>query len=110
MAEAHVFPLLKGYGGPSPYLKPVLGLLRALGYHTGVRKAPYEFQGGGDEMLVAKKPVPQGIGCGWPVSCRYGRALRVQRRRRLANMVRAVAPTLIKEARSCSASLASGGL
>ena len=62
--EARVFPLLKGYGGPSPYLKPVLGLLRALGYHTGVRKAPYEFQRGGDEMLVAKKPVPQGIGCG----------------------------------------------
>ena len=64
VAEAHVCPLLKGYGGPSPYLKPVLGLLRALGYHTGVRKVPYEFQRDGDEMLVAKKPVPQRIGCG----------------------------------------------
>ena len=52
-AEARVFPLLKDYGGPSPYLKPVLGLLRALGYHTGVRKAPYEFQGGGEVGVEA---------------------------------------------------------
>jgi hypothetical protein len=26
-AEARVFPLLKSYGGPSPYLKPVVDLL-----------------------------------------------------------------------------------
>jgi hypothetical protein len=60
-AEARVFPLLKSYGGPSPYLKPV-DLLRGPGYHTEVRKVAYEFQRGGDEMLVARTTVSQGIG------------------------------------------------
>jgi hypothetical protein len=61
-AEARVFPLLKSYGGPSPYLKPVVDLLRGHGYHTEVRKVAYEFQRGGDEMLVARTTVSQGIG------------------------------------------------
>jgi hypothetical protein len=51
--EARVFPLLKSYGGPSPHLKPVVDLLRGHGCHVEVRKVPYEFQRGGDEMLVA---------------------------------------------------------
>jgi hypothetical protein len=51
--EARVFPLLKSYGGPSAHLQPVVDLLRGRGYRVEVRKVPYEFQRGGDEMLVA---------------------------------------------------------
>jgi len=58
--EARVFPLLKGYGGPSPHLRPVVGRLRDLGYRAKVRKVPYEFQRGGDEMLAVRKPGPVG--------------------------------------------------
>ena len=53
-SEARVFPLLKSYGGPSPHLKPVVDLLRSHGRHVEVRKVPYEFQRGGDTMLVAR--------------------------------------------------------
>jgi uncharacterized membrane protein len=52
-AEARVFPLLKSYGGPSPHLGPVVDILRGRGYQVEVRRVPYEFQRGGDEMLVA---------------------------------------------------------
>ena len=51
--EARVFPLLKSYGGPSPHLQPVVNILRARGYQVEVRRVPYEFQRGGDQMLVA---------------------------------------------------------
>jgi len=54
-AKARVFPLLKSYGGPSPHLQPVVDLLRGHGCHVEVRKVPYEFQRGGDEMLVASR-------------------------------------------------------
>jgi len=54
-AKARVFPLLKSYGGPSPHLQPVVGLLRGHGCHVEVRKVPYELQRGGDEMLVASR-------------------------------------------------------
>lgn len=56
--EARVFPLLKGYGGPSPHLRPVVRRLRDLGYHVEVRKVPYELQRGGDEMLVVGESGP----------------------------------------------------
>lgn len=49
--EARVFPLLESYGGLSPRLEPVIGALRKAGYQAEVRKVPYEFQRGGDEML-----------------------------------------------------------
>ena len=55
-SEARVFPLLKGYGGPSPHLKPVVGTLRERGYEAEIREVPYEFQRGGDRMLAVKKP------------------------------------------------------
>jgi hypothetical protein len=51
--EARVFPLLKSYGGSSPHLQPVVDLLRGHGCRIEVRRVPYEFQRGGDEMLVA---------------------------------------------------------
>lgn len=54
--EARVFPLLKGYGGPSPYLEPVMNGLRDRGYTTTIREVPYEFQRGGDQMLAVTKP------------------------------------------------------
>jgi hypothetical protein len=52
-AEARVFPLLKSYGGCSPHLEPVMNNLRDRGYRAEVRRVPYEFQRGGDKMLVA---------------------------------------------------------
>jgi hypothetical protein len=55
-AEAHIFPLPKSYGGPSPLLEPVVNVLRGRGYHTDVRKVSYEFQRGGNQMLVVTKP------------------------------------------------------
>jgi len=54
-AEARVFPLLKSYGGPSPHLGPAVDILRGRGYQAEVRRVPYEFQRGGDEMLVSSR-------------------------------------------------------
>ena len=53
--EARVFPLLEGYGGTSAHLRPVIDRLRERGYRAEVRKVPYEFQRGGDEMLVVTR-------------------------------------------------------
>ena len=50
--EARVFPLLQGYGGTSPHLRPVVDGLGERGYRAEVRRVPYEFQRGGDQMLV----------------------------------------------------------
>ena len=50
--EVRVFPLLKAYGGTSPHLEPLLNGLRERGYRVEIRKVPYEFQRGGDEMLA----------------------------------------------------------
>lgn len=55
-SEARIFPLLKGYGGPSPYLEPVMDGLRDLGYTATIREVPYEFQRGGNKMLAVNKP------------------------------------------------------
>ena len=54
-AEARVFPLLKSYGGPSPHLGLAVDILRGRGYQAEVRRVPYEFQRGGDEMLVSSR-------------------------------------------------------
>ena len=53
--EARVFPLLKSYGGPSPHLEPAMNALRGRGYRVEIKRVPYEFQRGGDEMLVASR-------------------------------------------------------
>ena len=53
---ARIFPLLKAYGGPSPYLEPVLDGLCDLGYTASIREVPYEFQRGGNKMLAVNKP------------------------------------------------------
>ena len=57
--EARVFPLLENYGGPSPLVEPVADELRRRGYVARRRKVPYEFQRGGDEVLVVNR-VPRG--------------------------------------------------
>ncbi len=53
---ARIFPLLKGYGGISPYLEPVMYGLRDRGYTATIREVPYEFQRGGNKMLAVNKP------------------------------------------------------
>jgi SAM-dependent methyltransferase len=50
--EVRIFPLLALNGAPSPHLGPVMDTLRARGLQTRIAKVPYEFQRGGDEMLV----------------------------------------------------------
>jgi len=53
--EARVFPLLKSYGGPSPHLGPSMDALRGRDYRVEIRRVAYEFQRGGDKMLVASR-------------------------------------------------------
>ena len=53
--EARVFPVLKSYGGTSPHLQPVMVELRERGYRVELRKVPYEFQRGGNEMLAVAR-------------------------------------------------------
>jgi hypothetical protein len=54
--EARVFPLLGAYGKPSPHLDPVILQLRDLGYSVKIRRVPYEFLRGADEMLSVAAP------------------------------------------------------
>jgi hypothetical protein len=52
---------------PSPHVAPVTAQLQALGHTVDVRRVPYEFQRGGNQMMVARRPaiapeeVPQPI-------------------------------------------------
>ncbi|MGD1212512.1 MAG: SAM-dependent methyltransferase [Candidatus Acidiferrales bacterium] len=50
--EARIFPLLPGFSsGHSPHLAPVARELTKHGYRCELRRVPYEFQKGGNEML-----------------------------------------------------------
>lgn len=50
--EARIFPLLPTFGDTrSTYLQPLIEQLTAEGYRCEIRKVPYEFQKGGNEML-----------------------------------------------------------
>lgn len=53
--KARIFPLLKAYGGKSPLLQPVMKALRERGYRVEIRRVPYEFQCGGNEMLTVAR-------------------------------------------------------
>jgi hypothetical protein len=53
--EVRIFPLLMLGNAPSTHLAPVREELERLGYLHEVRKVPYEFQRGGDEMLVVRR-------------------------------------------------------
>ena len=54
--EARVFPLLGAYGAASPHVEPVIHALRDRGYRAEVRRVPYAFLRGGDEMLTVSGP------------------------------------------------------
>jgi SAM-dependent methyltransferase len=60
--EARVFPLLAGFdSGRAPHVAGVIDVLTAEGYRCEVRRVPYEFQKGGNEMLcVSRHPKPGG--------------------------------------------------
>jgi hypothetical protein len=60
--EARVFPLLESYGGTSPLLEPVISTLRQRGYAVQTRLVPYEFQRGGNRMLVASHRLTESSG------------------------------------------------
>jgi hypothetical protein len=49
--EVRVFPLLDLEGNVSPHVKTVVQELRWAGCSVEIRRVPYEFQRGGDEML-----------------------------------------------------------
>ena len=50
--EVRVFPLLNMEGRPSPLLEPVLDALERAGCGLAIKQVDYEFQRGGDKMLV----------------------------------------------------------
>lgn len=52
--EVRVFPLLTLDGTPSPHLNFVTESLSSCGFSVEVKRAPYEFQRGGNEMLLVR--------------------------------------------------------
>jgi hypothetical protein len=52
--EVRVFPLLTLDGKPSPHVAPVTAELTREGFRVEPRRVPYEFQRGGNEMLVIR--------------------------------------------------------
>jgi SAM-dependent methyltransferase len=53
--EVRVFPILTLDGKPYPHLNYVLAELTKTGFAANVTKVPYEFQKGGNEMLVIRR-------------------------------------------------------
>jgi len=56
--EVRIFPLLDLEGESSRHLLPVIDRLQGRGLATGIRKVDYEFQKGGDEMLLIRREAP----------------------------------------------------
>ena len=55
-SELRVFPLLTAFSGElSPHLPAVMEALREQGCSVEIRPVAYEFQKGGNKMLVATK-------------------------------------------------------
>jgi SAM-dependent methyltransferase len=55
-AEARIFPLVEQFGaGHSPHVAAVVAELSAEGYRCEVKRVPYEFQRGGNEMLRVRR-------------------------------------------------------
>jgi hypothetical protein len=52
--EVRIFPLLMLGNAPSPHVPLVRAELERRGFHHEVRRVPYEFQKGGNEMLVIR--------------------------------------------------------
>lgn len=53
--EIRIFPLLTLMLGRSPHLDPLIKDLTTQGYWVSIQKVGYEFQRGGNEMLVVKR-------------------------------------------------------
>lgn len=53
--EVRVFPLLRLGGAPSPYIAFVKEQLAADDFRLEIQRVPYEFQRGGNEMLIIKE-------------------------------------------------------
>ena len=54
--EVRIFPLLELGSQPSRHLDTVLTTLNRQGYPTRIEHVAYEFQRGGNEMLVVSQP------------------------------------------------------
>lgn len=52
--EIRIFPLVTLDGKPSPHLVPITASLKSSGFSARIVNVPYEFQRGGNEMLVVK--------------------------------------------------------
>jgi uncharacterized protein (DUF952 family) len=57
-AEVRIFPLLELSGAPSRHVQPVLDALDARGMAARRQRVSYEFQRGGNEMLVISRADP----------------------------------------------------
>ncbi len=54
--EARVFPLMPNFGeNRSEHVAPLIEQLTAEGYRCAIRTVPYEFQKGGNEMLLVRR-------------------------------------------------------
>jgi hypothetical protein len=53
--EVRIFPLLTLARTRSPHVDPLIDRLRTIGHTAKIRRVPYEFQKGGNEMLVICK-------------------------------------------------------
>lgn len=52
--EARIFPLVTLSGARSPHIDIVISHIEACGGHASIQKVPYEFQRGGNEMLIIR--------------------------------------------------------
>ena len=59
--EVRIFPLVTLAGGWSPHVEQVISSIEALGGQATVVKVPYEFQRGGNEMLVIRRGAEGGL-------------------------------------------------
>jgi hypothetical protein len=54
-SEVRIFPLLALARTRSPYVEPLLNRLNESSWEAKIQTVPYEFQRGGNEMLVIRK-------------------------------------------------------
>jgi hypothetical protein len=59
--EVRIFPLLALDGTPSPHLSFVTESLASQGYQVEIQPVLYEFQRGGNEMLMVKSNENPGL-------------------------------------------------
>ena len=58
-AEVRIFPLIELSGQPSRHLSPVQSQLHASGYQTKIVTVNYQFQRGGNRMLIIRPPLKE---------------------------------------------------